>query len=38
MFVMVYQTSCVTNIENYPQDLEHHNHEKVDTLIMLQAI
>ena len=36
-FVVVYQTSYVTNIENYPPDLEYHNHEEADTLIMLQA-
>ena len=34
---VVYQTSCVTNIDNYPTDLEYHNHEEADTLIMLQA-
>ena len=27
----------MTNIENYPPDLEYHNHEDADTLIMLQA-
>ena len=27
----------MTNIENYPPDLEYHNHEEADTLIMLQA-
>ena len=36
-FVVVYQTYCVTNIENYPPDLVYHNHEEADTLIMLQA-
>ena len=36
-FVAVYQTSCVTNIENYCPDLEYHNQEEADTLIMLQA-
>ena len=35
-FVVVYQTSCVTNIEKYPPDLEY-NHEEADILIMLQA-
>ena len=27
----------MTDIENYPPDLEYHNHEEGDTLIMLQA-
>ena len=36
-FVVVYQTSYVTNIENYPPDLEYHSHEEADILIMLQA-
>ena len=35
--IVVYKTSCVANIENYPPDLEYHNHEEADTLIMLQA-
>ena len=35
-FVVVYQTSCVTNIESYPPDLEYHNHGEADTLIMLR--
>ena len=33
-FVVVYQTSCVTNI---CPDLKYHNHEEADILIMLQA-
>ena len=36
-FVIVYQTFCLTNIENYLPDLEYHNHEEADTLTMLQA-
>ena len=34
-FVVVYQTSCVTNIENYPSDLEYHNHEEAATICIL---
>ena len=36
-FIVVHQTSCVTNNENYLPDLEYHDHEEADTLIMLQA-
>ena len=35
--MVVYQKSCLTNIENYPPDPEYYNHEEVDNLIMLQA-
>ena len=35
--MVVYQKSYLTNIENYPPDLEYYNHEEADTLIMLQA-
>ena len=35
--MVVYQTSCLTSIENYPPDLEYYNHEEADILIMLQA-
>ena len=34
-FVVVYQTSSVTNIENYPPVLKYHNYVEAGTLIML---
>ena len=36
-FVVLYQTSYETNIENYPQDLKYHSREEVDSSNMLQA-
>ena len=36
-FVVVHQTTCVTNIESYFPDLEYHDHKEADILIMLQA-
>ena len=36
-FVVVYETKCITNIQQYPEELVQHNQEEADTLLLLQA-
>jgi len=36
-FVVVYDTTCLTNIAEYPDELKQHDQEEADTLIILQA-
>ena len=36
-FVVVFNTKCITNIPQYPEELLQHNQEEADTLILLQA-
>ena len=36
-FAVVFDTKCITNIPQYPEELLQHNQEEADTLILLQA-
>ena len=36
-FVVVFDTKCITNIPQYPEELLQHNQEEADTLILFQA-
>ena len=31
-------TRCISNINNFPEELQVHNHEEADTLIILHAL
>ena len=37
-YAVTYETTCLANLENFPEELRRHDHEEAYTLILLHAV